>query len=710
MGGLAAGPFLDLLQRSPEFWVAHGLGVGSALGLALVVLLGLGGALAAATAPLPSKVRAAARRWSFAGLVALASMPALSQAFPDSQLGAPAIAGLCGVAISALAARSGIARQVADAVAIAPALYLASFVSSGLPQRLAEGGSAPSFAAVARPGAVVVAVFDELPLVSLLAPDGRIDAERFPNFASLARDAIWFPNTSAAAGLTTLALPAILTGRHPDPEKLPLHADHPSNLLAWLGAQMPLRAQEPRTRLLPPQYRATDELVAAQNRRASRLVASDVALVYAHFALPRALASSLPPVDEDWAGFAARAADPRAHELSELARERRGHSKVTEFFEFLDSLTPCPDACAIFVHSVLPHVPWMYTPTGTAYPTWALTPGLSQREKRWSHDETWVGEAWQRHLFQVHLVDLMLGRLVARLRSLGLYDRALVMVTADHGISLRPGVRERALSAAHPHPEDLLRVPLFVRAPGRARGVADPRPAASVDLAATIADFLGSELPWPHDGISLLAAADAAPRPPRIAVAVDGERIAVPGDLAQRGGAQEFLRRVLPVGGGIDGLYARGAHAPMLFGREIAGLPIEAAAGPPEIELADATLPPDRTLPLRLIGRVSTASSDPQFGASRAAIAAAVGGRIRAVAPLAPGPDARPVFSLFLPDALSAQPFDALALYLVSGAPDAPRLERTRLHTGLAFRELFSRGLRGAVAPVAEDVGNADAE
>ena len=62
---------------------------------------------------------------------------------------------------------------------------------------------------------IVVVVFDQLPLISLLDRDGRIDGTLYPNFAALSRDAAWFRNASAVGDMTNWALPAILTGNYP---------------------------------------------------------------------------------------------------------------------------------------------------------------------------------------------------------------------------------------------------------------------------------------------------------------------------------------------------------------------------------------------------------------------------------------------------------------------------------------------------------------
>ena len=67
-------------------------------------------------------------------------------------------------------------------------------------------------------------------------------------------------------------------------------------------------------------------------------------------------------------------------------------------------------------------------------------------------------------------MDTWLGKLLDHLRTIGLYDRALLVLTADHGMSFRPGdfmppadpdhlpghhacppVHQSALSSPRPH-------------------------------------------------------------------------------------------------------------------------------------------------------------------------------------------------------------------------------------------------------------------
>jgi hypothetical protein len=83
---------------------------------------------------------------------------------------------------------------------------------------------------------VVVVVFDEVPLLSLVDEQLLVDKALFPNLARLARDGVWFRNATTVSDYTRWALPAIVTGMRPLPEAAPSARDHPRSifsLLAW---------------------------------------------------------------------------------------------------------------------------------------------------------------------------------------------------------------------------------------------------------------------------------------------------------------------------------------------------------------------------------------------------------------------------------------------------------------------------------------------
>ena len=106
-----------------------------------------------------------------------------------------------------------------------------------------------------------------------------------------------------------------------------------------------------------------------------------------------------------------------------------------------------------------------------------------------------------RHLLQVGYTDHLVGELLERLKRTGLLERALIVVTADHGYSFRVGVDSRRF-LSEDNVEEIAPVPLFVKAPGQMDGRKDDSLVANLDMVATVADLLGTTVGYPQDGRS----------------------------------------------------------------------------------------------------------------------------------------------------------------------------------------------------------------
>ncbi len=98
--------------------------------------------------------------------------------------------------------------------------------------------------------------------------------------------------------------------------------------------------------------------------------------------------------------------------------------------------------------------------------------------------------------------DLELGRLLADLDRLGLTERTIVVITADHGESLG----EHGLWSHGYLFEDNLRVPLVIAIPGRREaGLRVSSPVGLVDLAPTLLELAGLPVLGAIDGRSLVS-------------------------------------------------------------------------------------------------------------------------------------------------------------------------------------------------------------
>ncbi len=514
-----AQPVFDLVGRSPEFLVAHDMWPGGLLLLVGVVCLGgpAGCLLAVGAAGLAGGARwrrrvAAAVIGGLAGVVALAALKSLGVS-PGAFAVALAVAAAAGAAhgYRRFPPVRLFATFLTPALVAVPAMFL---INPGVARLLvpAEDVGALDGVTFGATPPVVVVVFDQFQLAALLDREGNVDRANFPHFAALADDATWFRNATAVGEMTQYALPSILTGRYPSPDLLPVSADHPGNLFTLLGGRYRLHVEEPLSELCPeslcPAERALGAWLAG--------VVSDLAVVFLTVVLPDELTVWLPPVDQNWNDFLAN--DTFQNRWRAVRADDRRRT-VTRFIESITGAGPTLH----FMHVLLPHEPWLYLPTGQQYT--ALRQNVGLQGGRWVDDGWAAAVNHQRYLLQLGYVDALLGRLVARLRDVDVYDDALIVVTADHGASLRPGASFRR--PTRPSFADIGAVPLFVKRPGQREGGVVEANVEVIDILPTLAAELGVELPWAIDGADVLDPA-LVPRPAKV-MFFDGARSRVEG-------------------------------------------------------------------------------------------------------------------------------------------------------------------------------------
>lgn len=124
---------------------------------------------------------------------------------------------------------------------------------------------------------------------------------------------------------------------------------------------------------------------------------------------------------------------------------------------------------------------------------------------------------------EVAYVDQELGRLVAGLRALNLFDDTLIVITADHGESM--GEHEELFDHGYTVYQESAHTPLIVRQPGaRGGGAKVQAPVSLVDIAPTVLDRLGVEIPAEMQGRSLASLLDGAADAPHTPLYVEANR------------------------------------------------------------------------------------------------------------------------------------------------------------------------------------------
>jgi hypothetical protein len=498
-------PLFDILGGEAQFFVARGSTTADILLFALAFTF-LPPALMALSVWLLGRVRPVLGDGLQLALVGLLSAAILLPPAGDLLEGsavAVAVAAVLGAGVAAVYARAAPARAFLTVLSPAPLLFLAFFLLLSPVSELVLPGGVETVAGATRSDTpVVMVVFDELPATSLMGERDRIDARRYPAFAALAADATWYRQATTVAGRTTEAVPAMLTGQRPREGDLPTAGDHPQSLFTLLSRSHRLEVVEPITDVCPPNQ-CREERPALPNRL--RSLASDLGVVSEHLLLPDDLRVNLPPIDRDWQGFAGDAIGPeasreqRARFIGEVFRRLSNDDPPARFERILravDRRGARPPL--LFLHTSLPHVPWYFLPDGRRYTVIGPSvPGLE--EGRWVGPQWLADQAFQRHLVQTQFADRLLGRLLDRLKSAGLYERALVVVTADHGVSFRAGDRRRRPTPTNVH--DVASMPLFIKLPDQRSGRIDDGAVRTIDVLPTITRELGIRLPERVDGV-----------------------------------------------------------------------------------------------------------------------------------------------------------------------------------------------------------------
>jgi hypothetical protein len=452
---------------------------------------------------------------------------------------------------------------------------------------LGSGGGAMKGVEVASTTPVVVMLFDELPLSSLLGPKLEVDSHNFPNFRRFQQDSLWFRNAATVADDTMRAVPSILTGVRAPLNKPPLLSNYPVNLFTILGGSYKIAATENLTALAPMGQTQNLDMPLAERRR---VLASDTAILYLHLVLPAAMAGSwLPPVDKGWSDFA-----------NEIGRPPREQS----FLSFLDVLGPSRRPALYYCHTNLPHYPYSFLPDGHEYDSGG-DEAVEGLDMKWMWTSPWMAIlGYQRHLLQVKFCDHLLGLAIDRLKQLGLYDKALIVVLADHGSSYRFGAPFRPADPADM--PGVGPVPIMVKLPGadHPRRIVD-RPVTTIDVLPTILDVLKVDLRVQLEGHSLLDEQNSSTgRRVSADLMKTGKMVPYPDDLSLLREAVRYKCTVF--GPALENLYRVGPATSMV------GKPFEVRGDAPYRasllwpSLLQDVHPERRVLPCRLRGSVDS--------------------------------------------------------------------------------------------------------
>ena len=204
---------------------------------------------------------------------------------------------------------------------------------------------------------VVVVVLDELPVQTLMNPEGNIDSSRYPGFASLLDDFTWYRNTTTMNSFTENVLPMILTGTPAGADLEASSLGYPDNLFTMLANSHDVWAHEELTDFCGP------DICAEQTPSGCAGTMAAPAHRHERRRRPcrppdRSAVSGLPPLDGAWAGFGLGEPTPDTTDPTHTDDE------AAVYETFLDSLQTVGPHSLRFLHTLDPHFPWHALPGG----------------------------------------------------------------------------------------------------------------------------------------------------------------------------------------------------------------------------------------------------------------------------------------------------------------------------------------------------------
>jgi hypothetical protein len=355
-------------------------------------------------------------------------------------------------------------------------------------------------------------------------------------------------------------------------------------------------------------------------------MSEDLGLVWLHVVSPPDIENKLASVSENWGNFGGGADSEEASPSAATVHTRSNLNggRALRFQEWIDHIVPGRRPALNFKHTLMPHVPWQYLPSGKRYrrlPNDAI-PGLSNQSYK---DTGQLNVLLQRHFLQTGFADLELQHVWKRLRDEGLWDDSLIVVAADHGVAF-PHARERR-RLSRENAAEIAPVPLFIKAPGQKNAKVDDAWVETIDILPTIFDILNLDPRVKMDGKSAFSKEVQDRKVLRILIRNTFQVLRIPaGDFTRERRAIIDRNQAL-FGSGADGpgrIFQIGPHP------ELIGQPASAAGEELDVDLSYKSeyghVGSDPTyVPVHVVGKVNGPDRHPRD------IAVAVNGTIRAV-------------------------------------------------------------------------------
>jgi hypothetical protein len=498
-------PLLDLLGKNPDFFVARGNSPGDILILAIgftlfppLVMLAIEW-IAKLIGP---RVYYAVHFLFFWGIATFLFIGIESNFFEGPTILLVGLALILGALFAYAVFRVVFLKNLMDILIVAPVVILLLFIfaSESSDAIFPKEESVSVGATTDSTTPVVWVIFDELPSYTLMTKDDQIDGQRFPNFKTMENESTWYPNESTTSYFTPTAVPGLLTGSVPDEDALPTAADQPDSVFSMLSDSYDYHVSEPITQICPTSL-CPDEKADVRQKSRLKSLYEDLKIVEGRLVLPPRIADTLPEVGTNFEGFAGGGEEESKNSVDDLFVKGKGGAKAPSDYEKFINTIPARDKTLTMMHLKQPHQPWKYDIDGNQY-NGSPVDDLSDSTGPYLVDVNGVTTSQQRMIVQTGFADNLLGQVIKRLKSTGIWDKAMVIITADHGVSFQGGdIPQRMAGTASLG--EVANPPLFIKYPNQKKPRVDPVHSKTLDVVPTIARELNVQGMFETDGVPL---------------------------------------------------------------------------------------------------------------------------------------------------------------------------------------------------------------
>ncbi|MFK7863750.1 MAG: YidC/Oxa1 family membrane protein insertase [Pseudohongiellaceae bacterium] len=341
---------------------------------------------------------------------------------------------------------------------------------------------------------VYMLVFDEFSGLTLQDENSELDVLRYPEFAELAETADYFPNALTTGYHTDVAVPSIVSGTDRSGNRRGLAPGR--NLIelfdSWGGGAFAHSA------VLPA------DLVSKQTVEKGA-VWSDLLTLYLHIISHQDwIESKIGVIPSTWKDFGIFH-DHSNETMPELRASSSAYPARLGFFgDWLNSIESNTNREQFnFIHMVFPHVPYDFTAKGNLQKNSDLIRQQLTSVEAFQAGQSFLNVGYHNYMQQSAYAASLLQDFVTVLKEKGEFERSLVIVTADHGVSYMEEGQSRRDPFTPDAWKNIVSVPLFIKHPYQTEGRVDSSYVTTLDIAPTIMDAVEIDSPWALMGESV---------------------------------------------------------------------------------------------------------------------------------------------------------------------------------------------------------------